>query len=211
MDALALFSRHYSILESFLKHKFFSDVHSGTLSTGQLALLLTQDGHYLTAFADRLDDLSGLIAHNSSRLMLKRHAEETRELSRGAVDFVGTMLGCPHILDQPARPMTRAYMNHLSLSVRLGLLQGLASVLPCYFFYPHFVKTLRQEGVQSSAVWAWINWLPSPTATQLWAAEITSVCEFAEGKASRDDLDRLFAQSAQHEIRFLDMIISDSA
>jgi thiaminase len=186
-------------------------VRSGTLATGQLALLLAQDGHYLTAFADRLDELSGLSAHNSSRSILNRHAEETRELSCAAVDFVRTILKCPHISDQPARPITHAYMNHLSFSVRLGLLQGLASVLPCYLFYPYFVKTARQGDVQSSAVQDWINWLPSPTATELWVTEITSVCELAEGNACRNDLDRLFVQSAQQEIRFLDMIITDSA
>jgi thiaminase len=192
-----------------VQHKFYSDIAAGHLPHSLLALYLAQDNIYLHVFASVLNRLVRQADHRRAAEILRKHRRDALDQIKQQQGFVAGVLKLPSTLEEQSRPTTYAYCNHLKASLAEGFVEGLTSLLPCYFVYQDAVRHLRRHGSGEPVFASWIASLPSDEANALWAKEIGGVFETAAKARRGNRLRDIFSRSSSYELLFLDMVIKN--
>lgn len=140
MTLQEVFDQRVASFRPLLVEGFVSAVTNDTLTERQLGIYLAQDIHYLEALAKGLLELQAEFTDTPVLESLGRHSSEALttcfEMRRLLAEFPGLST----MARDPIRPTTCAYINHPRLCVGQGSRAGLWSLLPCYLFYPTFVR-----------------------------------------------------------------------
>jgi thiaminase len=197
-------------LAQLVKHRFYVDIAAGQLSYSCLARYLAQDNIYLQTFAFVLECLSCAITNSFSAQILASHRLDTLNTIAQQQTFVREVLKRSKTLREKARPTTYAYANHLRVSLIRSPVEGLTSLLPCYFFYRKAVALLKRRGSEDPIFSAWIGSLPDDKTNLFWIDEISEVFDRMHGaKHSQANVESAFAVSSSYEVMFLEMAVED--
>src|SRR6266851_8400280 len=142
--------RHYAnLFRAFQKEQFFFAVGNNAIAPNEIGAYLVQDAHYLEALRDRLRDLAQLVEDPGAQSVLRQHSRDAEGLPAVARTIVERDLRLPELLHEGPDSTTRGYIDHQRQSVCSGGREGILSILPCYLFYPFFVRAIRSKVLDS--------------------------------------------------------------
>lgn len=182
-----------------------SAAKNDTLTERQLGIYLAQDIHYLEALAKSLLELQTAFADAPVLEILGRHSSEALKTCSEMRRLLAEFPGLSTMARDPIRPTTYAYINHQRLCVDQGSRAGLWSLLPCYLFYPTFVREVIACKSERPFVRRWIESLPKYEGTILWKDEIEKIFLMVNVGPPDKSFERLFAISEHYEVMFLRM------
>jgi thiaminase/transcriptional activator TenA len=193
-----------------LDHPFLKGIADGTLPRERFQFYLVQDGLYLRAFSQGLSVLASKAPKEEWALKLAEHSIEAIQAERQMHEKI---LGSYGVTPQMAAaaemaPTTRAYTNHFLASVeRLSFVEGLASMLPCYWIYLEVGKELIKKGSKNKDYQRWIEQYGRAEYEKSVKQALAIMNEAARGatEEQRRSARRLFTLSARYEWMFWDM------
>ncbi|MCS7043610.1 MAG: thiaminase II [Bryobacteraceae bacterium] len=199
------------VFRKALEHPFLQELASGKLQKEKFRFYLEQDLLYLREFSRLLLELAAKAPRGAQAQTLARHANEA--IAEEAA-LHGEILG----LSDSARtefpdrftmsPTNLAYVNHLRTSVGRGsFLEGMAAVLPCYWYYLEAGKELAKKGSPVPEYQQWIRQYSGPDygKSVREALEIFEAAAAGASPAERERAARIFETSARYEWMFWDM------
>lgn len=199
------------VFRSAVKHPFLEGLASGKLERGKFRFYLEQDLLYLREFSRLLLELAAKAPLGAQAQTLARHANEAiAEEAALHGDILGLKEaalkeGAPGFVMSPSN---LAYVNHLRASVWRGsFLEGMAAVLPCYWYYLEAGKELAKRGSPVPEYDRWIRQYAGPEYAKS-VAEAIAIFNAAAAQATpaeRERAARIFETSARYEWMFWDM------
>ncbi len=139
-----------------LEHPFLQGLASGKLDRSKFRYYLEQDLLYLREFSRLLLELAAKAPLGTQAQTLARHAHEAiAEEATLHRDILGLKETAQKEADLRLvmAPSNLAYVNHLRASVWRGsFLEGMAAVLPCYWYYLEAGRELARTGSPSARI-----------------------------------------------------------
>jgi thiaminase len=209
MNLRQIFDARVARVGPLLLGGFVSAVASDTLTERQLAIYLAQDAHYLESLAGILLALRDAFTDPDVLEILSRHSSNA---SKACSDMRGLLLQTPGLsamLHDPIRPTTYAYISHQQSCLRLGPKPCLWSLLPCYLFYPTFIRSIKSCSSKRAFMQSWIESLPRYDGAILWKDEIEELFLKVNVNSRDGNLERVFLISEHYEVMFLRMAYAD--
>jgi thiaminase (transcriptional activator TenA) len=127
-----------STYELILAHPFLTELADGSLDYGCFAHYLVQDDHYIESYTQCLAMLAGRAPDHAAMATLVSHAAEAVALESTLHAELLEAMELAHLTREEIAPTptTLAYADSLRASCAMdSFLEGLASVLPCYWIY----------------------------------------------------------------------------
>jgi thiaminase (transcriptional activator TenA) len=166
------------VFEKIVEHPFIVGLVDGELDHGCFVQFLEQDRHYLEAYARSLNLLAVKSPRPEWSRMFTRHAGDAiaaeEELQVQLLEALGSAVGDD--VTSPT-PTTFAYASHLIANCYDGsFLEGLATVLPCYWVYAE-VGNVLQAATSTDPIYA--KWIDSYAGAE-YTAVVASVLDVAD-------------------------------
>lgn len=198
------------IYNQTLRHPFLLGLQDGTLARSKFQFYLLQDSLYLGAFGKALRVLAAKAPDAQWAADLRRDADEAVAVEKA---MHGQILASFGVTPEQARrvtmaPVNYAYTNHLRLACLQGtFLEGMASLLPCYWIYWEVGKQLARRGSKDAAYQKWIAQYAGPEygKTVERVLGVTNRAAQQAPPAERQRAKELFTLSARYEYLFWDM------
>ena len=193
-----------------LQHPFLKGLADGSLPRSRFQFYLTQDAHYLRAFAQTLSVLAAKAPREDWAVTLNQHAadalKEERQMHESILRSFG--VSTEMMKQAPVAPVNYAYTNHLlATAFRQPFVHGLAAVLPCYWIYWEVCKELKKKGSKNPDYQRWID----QYSGEEYGKAVDQVLRMMDAEAARQSpearraLTELFRTSARYEWMFWDM------
>jgi thiaminase/transcriptional activator TenA len=167
-----------AVFATIIDHPFLQGLVDGRLDRGCFAQFLEEDRHYIRAFARSLNLLAVKSPRPGWSRMFTGHAADAiaaeEELQTQLLQALGSVVseGTPS-----GSPTTFAYTAHLIATCYDGsFLEGLATVLPCYWIYAEVGTVLQAVGSPDPLYASWIN----SYAGDGYGAVVTSVLDVVD-------------------------------
>ena len=207
-----------AVYREILVHPFLRGLTDGTLPHAAFRHFVVQDSHYLRDYARALavcaakapteEDVRAFASDAVGALAAEQemHADFMAELGPAAAPREGEPGGASQDADG-VRPTTRAYTSYLLATVYSGsFAEGLAAVLPCYWFYARVGAELL---ARSSPDPLYARWIAS-YADEEFQSVVRRVLRLADrlgeelSEAERRRAAEHFAVTARYEWMFWD-------
>lgn len=195
--------------EGILAHPFLRGIGDGTLPVSRFRFFVLQDAVYLQTYARALSALGGRAPTVADTEFFATRAGKAIAVERALHETLLRELG----LDRDAvrttepSPTTLAYTSFILASVHGGsFMDGLSSVLPCYWIYLEVGKELGRRGSPNPLFQRWVDTYGSAD----FETAVTSVLALADRLGQRlgvDERDRCrdrFVQASRYEWMFWD-------
>lgn len=205
MTLQEVFDQRVASFRPLLVEGFVSAVANDTLTERQLGIYLVQDIHYLEALAKNLYGLQAEFIDAHILEILGRHSSEALKTCSEMRRLIEEFPGLSTTASDPIRPTTYAYINHQRLCLEQGPRAGLWSLLPCYLFYPTFVREVIACKSERPFIRRWVESLPKYDGAILWKDEIEEIFLMVNVGPHDKGLERLFSISEHYEVMFLRM------
>ncbi|GIU74707.1 MAG: aminopyrimidine aminohydrolase [Bryobacteraceae bacterium] len=194
------------VFRSALAHPFLQGLADGSLERRKFVFYMEQDLLYLREFSRLLLELAARAPQQHAQT-LSRHALEA---IAGEAALHGEILGLKGLSGAPFEmaPTNLAYVNHLRASVWRGsFLEGMAAVLPCYWYYLEAGKALAKKNPPVPEYQKWIRQYSGPDYEKSVkeALAIFDAAAAQAGPAERAHARTIFERSARYEWMFWDM------
>jgi thiaminase len=209
MKLRQIFEARVARVSPLLLDGFVSAVASDTLTERQLAIYLAQEVHYLESLAGILLDLRDAFTDPLIQEVLNRHSYDA---SKTRSDISRILVQTPDLSamsHDPIRPTTYAYISHQRSCLRLGPRPCMWSLLPCYLFYPTFVRAITNCSSKRPFMQSWLKSLPKYDGTILWKDEIEEIFLKVNMRSRDESLEKVFSISEHYEVMFLRMACTD--
>jgi thiaminase/transcriptional activator TenA len=192
------------IYRKTLEHPYLKGLADGTLPRSRFDYYLTQDSHYLRAFAQALNVIASKAPREDWAITLSKHSVEALEVERA---LHKTLLGNKQATAVEVAPSNYAYTSHLlAIAHRGTFAEGLAAVLPCYWIYWEVGKELKRLGSKNEDYQRWIDQYADPaygkTVQQVLDMMNTEAARITDAERSR--AARHFVISSRYEYMFWD-------
>lgn len=194
---------------AILQHPFLTQLTDGSLDAATFAHYVAQDVHYLRDYARALSIVAAKAPTLADTAMFARHVAEVVEVELGLHAVLLPELGLdPGTVDAvPPTPVTQAYTSYLLATAYHGsFADGLAAILPCYWFYAEVGVELSERGSMDRRYQRWIN----SYGGDEFAATVAQVLQLADRTGERlhstdEAVARAhFATTARYEWMFFD-------
>lgn len=197
------------VFDAIVAHPFLRGVADGTLEPARFACFLAQDSHYVRSYTQCLSLLAGRAAGEDTMHMLVSHAAGTigQETTLHAELFDALGMDYQAALDRGASPTTLAYTNFLFANcARAGFLEGLVSLLPCYWIYARVGAHLSQVDSPHPVYARWIEAYHGGAYEQVVVQALEQVDALGElaGVTERQNCAELYQRGARYEWMFWD-------
>ncbi len=198
--------RHYAnLFRAFQKEQFFFAVGNNAIAPNEIGAYLVQDAHYLEALRDRLRDLAQLVEDPGAQSVLRQHSRDAEGLPAVARTIVERDLRLPELLHEGPDSTTRGYIDHQRQSVCSGGREGILSILPCYLFYPFFVRAIRSKVLDSEILQKCLPFISTEQQARRWVQQILGVGKHFGLANPLEEGETPFVRSARYEAAMLDM------
>lgn len=147
------------IYRRICEHPFITGLTDGSLAYDRFRHYITQDAHYLRAYARALANCAAKAPLEAELTMFVEHAgvaiAAERELHAGLLGQLG--LDAEQAAAQPLSPTTQAYGSYLlAVTATGGYAEAVAAVLPCYWIYARVGEHLQRSGSPDPLYRRWI-------------------------------------------------------
>jgi thiaminase/transcriptional activator TenA len=196
------------VFAQIIEHPFIQGLVDGQLDRRCFAQFLQEDRHYIRAFSRSLNLLAVKSPRPHWSRMFTGHAAEAiaaeEELQGQLLQELGSVVGEG---TRSGTPTTFAYAAHLIASCYDGsFLEGLATILPCYWIYAEVGAVLASVGSPDPLYASWID----AYAGQDYGVVVTSVLDVVDelgttaGPADERRCVELYRVGSQLEWMFWD-------
>ncbi len=191
------------------EHPFITGLTDGSLGHDRFRYYITQDAHYLRAYARALAGCAAKAPLEAELTMFVEHAgvaiTAERELHAGLLADLGLDAG--QAAAQPITPTTQAYASYLLAVTGTGsYAEAVAAVLPCYWIYARVGEHLQRHGSPEPLFQRWIDSYAGQDY-QAVVGEVLAVTDrigSAASPAEHDLMRRHFHTTARYEWMFFD-------
>ncbi|HEY7925880.1 MAG TPA: thiaminase II [Candidatus Dormibacteraeota bacterium] len=196
-------------LSAIRNHPFIVELGDGSLDRAAFRFYVVQDGHYLREFSRALTILADRAPSRAVATLLAEHAATTVTVEQSLhATLLAEMPSRPaDVADASVAPVTLAYTSYLIATCATGtLLEGVASMLPCYWIYCDVGRELRAHSSPDPLYSRWIDTYAGEefeqAVTQM--LELTDSIGTPRGDAERQSATDRFVTSARYEWMFWD-------
>ncbi|MGC8761923.1 MAG: TenA family protein, partial [Bryobacteraceae bacterium] len=185
---------------------FLRGLADGSLERRKFVFYMEQDLLYLREFSRLLLELAARAPQEHAQTLGRHALEAIAEEAALHREIVGRH-GAPGASLEMA-PTNLAYINHLRASVWRGsFLEGMAAVLPCYWYYLEAGKRLAKKNPPVPEYQQWIRQYSGPDYEKSVkeALAIFNAVAAQAGAAERARARTIFERSARYEWMFWDM------
>jgi|NGEPerStandDraft_6_1074524.scaffolds.fasta_scaffold59569_2 thiaminase/transcriptional activator TenA len=166
------------VFAKIIDHPYIQGLVNGTLDRGCFAQFLQEDRHYIRAFARSLNLLAVKSPRPKWSRMFTAHAGDAIAAEEAVqvqlLQALGSAVGQE---TGSGSPTTFAYAAHLIANCYDGsFLEGLATILPCYWIYAEVGTVLQSVGSPDPVFASWIE----SYAGQDYGAVVASVLEVVD-------------------------------
>jgi thiaminase/transcriptional activator TenA len=157
------------IFAAILEHPFLAGLGTGELSEETFAYYVVQDALYLQVFAKALSALGGRAPTTGDTEFFATRAARVVSVERTLHRQLLPELGIDEIQVERAElsPTGLAYTSFIAARVHGSFfVNGLASVLPCFWIYREVARTLAERGSPNPLYQRWIDSYDSPEFQQ---------------------------------------------
>lgn len=199
------------VFRKAMEHPFLRSLSDGSLERRKFVFYMEQDLLYLREFSRLLLELAARAPEGGHARTLARHAGEA--IAEEAALHAEVLGLKPQQGRNPAvgavmAPTNLAYVNHLRSAIGRGtFLEGMAAVLPCYWYYLEAGKELARKGSPVPEYQKWIRQYSAPDYAKSVkeALDIFNAAASVASPAERERAKQIFIQSARYEWMFWDM------
>ncbi|BBX16322.1 thiaminase II [Mycolicibacterium duvalii] len=148
------------IFDAIVSHPFVTGLTDGSLASDAFAYYVAQDVHYLRAYARALAIVAAKAPTMADSAMFARHCAEVFDVE---LELHGELLPALGLSTEavdaiPVGPTTQAYNSYLLATTYDGsFVDGLATVLPCYWIYAEVGAELALHGSTDPRYQRWID------------------------------------------------------
>ena len=146
--------------DAILELPFLTELASGELSEERFTYYLVQDGYYMRAYNRSLATIAAKAPDIEISNLIFSHIVGAIGLEAGLHAELMQIMGTEPMMEQwpDASPTGLAYSNSISTACERGsFLEGLVSVLPCYWIYARVGAQLQQSSSSHAAYSKWIE------------------------------------------------------
>lgn len=146
--------------DAILELPFLKELASGELSEERFTYYLVQDGYYMRAYNRSLATIAAKAPDIEISNLIFSHIVGAIGLEAGLHTELMQIMGTEHLMARwpDASPSGLAYSNSIATACERGsFLEGLASVLPCYWIYARVGEQLQQSSSDHAAYSKWID------------------------------------------------------
>lgn len=192
-----------------LEHPFLRELGEGTLDYGCFAHYLVQDDHYIESYTQCLAMLAGRAPDHPAMATLVSHAAEAVALESTLHAELLEAMQLSHLSrdEMAPTPTTLAYADSLRASCAIdSFLEGLASVLPCYWIYAAVGHHLAQVTTPDPVFARWIENYSGGVYDQAVGEVLDLIDQLGEraGPAQVEHCIELYRRGARYEWMFWD-------
>jgi thiaminase len=209
MTLREIFDARVVRVKPLLLDGFVSALAKDKLTERQLAIYVAQDVHYLQSLAGILLALRRAFTDPHILEVLSRHSADALKTCSDMQRLLVQTPGLSMWSHDPIRPTTYAYISHQRRCLRLGSRPCMWSLLPCYLYYPTFVRAVRNCSPKRPFIRAWLESLPHYSGTILWKDEIEEIFLTVNIGSRDESLEKVFSISEHYEVMFLRMACAD--
>ena len=196
------------IFAKIIDHPFLHGLVDGRLDRGCFAQFLEEDRHYIRAFARSLNLLAVKSPRPQWSRMFTGHAADAIAAEEALQTQLLQALGSVVTESTPSgSPTTFAYAAHLIANCYDGsFLEGLATILPCYWIYAEVGAVLQAVGSPDPVYADWITSYAGPEYAGVVASVLDVVDELGtqDGAAGKRRCLELYRMGARLEWMFWD-------
>ena len=188
---------------------FLAELSTGRLEEARFAFFISQDIHYLDAFAGILQRAAELADNAEARAFLEGQAANVVVVEQALHGTFAPRLGLDvaAVRAQEPAPVTVAYIDHLrSIAAHGPLSEVIAAVLPCYWVYRRVGERLVSAPPPHELYATWVGAYASPAFGDAVDRQIALLDRLA-AQASNDErtrMQRWFHRSLRYEWMFWD-------
>lgn len=197
------------IYRRICEHPFITGLTDGSLGHDRFRYYITQDAHYLRAYARALAGCAAKAPLEAELMMFVEHAgvaiAAEAELHAGLLTDLG--LDAHEAAALPITPATQAYTSYLlAVTASASYAEAVAAVLPCYWIYARVGEHLQRHGSPEPLFQRWID----TYAGQDYQAVVDAVLDVADrvgaqaSPVGRELMRRHFHTTARYEWMFFD-------
>ncbi|MEB3034237.1 thiaminase II [[Mycobacterium] nativiensis] len=205
----ALWDQAADIYQRICAHPFITGLTDGSLGHDRFRYYITQDAHYLRAYARALAGCAAKAPFDAELTMFAEHAgvaiTAENELHAGLLGDLG--LDAERAAALPVTPTTQAYASYLLAVTSAGsYAEAVAAVLPCYWIYARVGEHLHRLGSPEPLFQRWIDTYAGPEYQSV-VDEVLAVTDRIGAQASSAEWDlmrRHFHTTARYEWMFFD-------
>ena len=188
---------------------FLAELSAGRLEEARFAFFISQDIHYLDAFAGILQRAAELADNAEARTFLEGQAANVVVVEQALHGTFAPRLGLDvaAVRAQEPAPVTVAYVDHMrSIAAQGPLGEVVAAVLPCYWVYRRVGQRLASAPPPHELYATWVGAYASPEFGDAVDRQIALLDRLA-AQASDDErtrMQRWFHRSLRYEWMFWD-------
>ncbi len=188
---------------------FLGALAAGRLEEARFAFFISQDIHYLDAFAGVLRRAAALADDEDTRAFLDSRAESVLRVEQALHGTFAPRLGLDvaAVRAQEPAPVTVAYVDHMRSTAAHGTLgEVIAAVLPCYWVYRRVGERLAPAPPPHELYATWAGAYASPEFGDAVNRQIALLDALA-ARASNEERTRMlrwFHRSLRYEWMFWD-------
>jgi thiaminase/transcriptional activator TenA len=204
-----LWSEIEATYAAILEHPFLRGIASGDLPIPCFQYYTLQDALYLQSFAKALNTLAGRAPTADDGAFLAARSCRVVEIERALHESLLRELEVDEATVSAAEPSptTLAYTSYILATVWSGsFVDGLASVLPCFWIYREVGEALAAEGSPHPLFQRWIDAYDDAEYAQA-VGTVLSITDRLGPQLASDDAERArrhFVRASRYEWMFWD-------
>lgn len=201
------------IFDAIVDSPFLVELQNGTLSEDSFAYYLIQDGRYIKSYLRNLAGLASKAPEDWVFDMLVGHMHGSISAELALFTELSSMLDSTWLRSEHVEtsPTGSAYMSWITSWCQQGsFLEGLVSVLPCYWIYARVGASLSASGSPHPAFARWIASYGEVDFDRV-AAEALDCVDRLAPRHTESELQRcvdIYRQGSRYEWMFWDSAYS---
>lgn len=197
------------IFSAILAHPFLRGIADGTLPMPRFRYFLLQDAVYLQTYSRALSSLGGRAPTVADTEFFATRAGKAIAVERALHETLLRELGLDEgtVEATEPSPTTLAYTSFILASLHGGsFMDGLSSVLPCYWIYLEMGKELGRRGSPNPLFQRWIDTYGSSEFEIAVSSVLALVNRLGEGLGTdeRERARERFVRASRYEWMFWD-------
>jgi len=197
------------IYDAILEHPFITGLVTGDLEVETFRHYIVQDELYIREYARAIAILAAKAPTWKATQLFTEHATSAAQYESDLHESVVAELGgrATMLTDARPTPTSLAYISFIrGHAFGSSFVDGLASILPCFWIYAEVGQYLGAKGSQNSAYQKWIDSYDDPQYVNavVAALEVTNELGAELGATDESRARDIFATASKYEWLFWD-------
>jgi len=190
---------HREKVDKILTHGFIKELYEGTLPKKKFDYYIKNDLHYSKEFKNTIDIVRGkFIKDSQEEKIFAKYIQETLDLVKFLESCENKNLNCE------INPICINYEKHENDNAKIGVAEGIAAILPCFWIYVLIAKNIMRNLKNEKN--PYYSYIKAQYFNDETYQEIIDICNnLAKNEENQKKMEKILEKSIDYEYQFFDM------